>query len=60
MQEPIIADFFEGLYFFQGLTYRVLKKDQSTFAHSLMQRFRRYLERRSQLQHLYRQWRERR
>ena len=59
-KETIITDFFEGLYFGKGLPDHFLKKDKSTFMHSLMQSFRRHLELLSQLRHLRGQLRERR
>jgi len=59
-KETVITDFVEGLYFCQGFTDHFLKKDKSTFVHSLMESFRRPLELLSPLRHLRGQWRERR
>src|SRR2546428_8774758 len=59
-KETVITGFVEGLYFCKSLTDHFLKKDKSTLMHSLMQRFRRHLERLSQLRHLRGQLRQRR
>src|SRR3989454_10492566 len=49
-KQPVIADFFYGLYFGQRLPEHVLKKTQRTLVHALMNGFRRHL-------HLLVQWR---
>jgi hypothetical protein len=57
-KQPIITDFFYGLYFGQHLTDHVLKKRKRPLVHTLMDGFRRHLYLLVQVRHLRRQLRQ--
>jgi hypothetical protein len=59
-KQPVIADFFYGLYFGQRTPEHVLKKSQRTLVHALMDGFRRHLDLLVQLRRLRCQLRQRR